>query len=154
MKAIEELIPHRPPMRLIDEVVEFDAEQRIAIAVKRVNEDAHFVQGHYPNFPIVPGVITCECIFQAGAALLALLADAGLLGPPVPVQCEARVPVVARANNVKFKGLIRPGDTMALRVQLVDRVGPAFYLKGSAGVDGGLRVSLDFSCMYADSKVL
>lgn len=146
---IESLIPHRGAMLLLDEIVEFDAEGASMVAIKVVRDEDPYLEGHFPGFPIVPGVITCECIFQTAAALLSALAKEGKLTEPGNTKAK-RVPVVARVARVKFKEMIRPGDTIEMKVQLEDRMGGAYYLKGSAAVGGQIKASAEFTCMYAE----
>lgn len=149
---IESLIPHRGAMLLLDEIVEFDAEASSMVATKIVRADDPYLEGHFPGFPIVPGVITCECIFQTAAALLSALAKEGKLpgADELRTTKTRRVPVVARVGKVKFKEMIRPGDTIEMKVQLEDRMGGAYYLKGSATVGGRTKASAEFTCMYAE----
>jgi len=147
---IESLIPHRGAMLLLDEIVDFDTEGARMVATKVVRDDDPYLQGHFPGFPIVPGVITCECIFQTAAALLSALAKEGKL-TDISKTTAKRVPVVARVGNVKFREMIRPGDTIEMKVQLNDRMGGAFYLKGSAAVGGKTKATAEFTCMYAEA---
>ena len=90
-ERIQSAIPHRPPMLLVDEVISRD-EKRI-VARKTFRADEFFFQGHYPNQPIVPGVILCESAMQAGAILLSQHMPADGKG----------VPVATRMNDVKFR---------------------------------------------------
>jgi len=132
---IKQLIPHRSPMLLVDEIIEIDANG--IIATKQIQKDEFFLQGHYPNFPLVPGVILCECLFQAGAAFLAH----GLLTGKE----SAGVPVVSRIYGAKFKKPVRPGDQLLLRCSLKERVRSTFFLTGSAMVKESKVASVDFA---------
>ena len=134
--AIQAAIPHRPPMLLVDEIVE-QAENKI-VCSKTFRADEYFFQGHYPRFPIVPGVILCECAMQAGAILLTQFVQAG-----------AGVPVATRLNDVKFKKMIRPGDTIQIEVTLNERVSEAFFLSAKVTCEGKLAVRFDFACTMA-----
>jgi len=91
-------IPHRPPFLLVDEIVEQD-EQRI-LCRKTFTPDEWFFAGHYPEYPVVPGVLLCEAAMQAGAVLLAQHLDA----------TDEQVPVAARMQDVRFKRMVRPGE--------------------------------------------
>ncbi|MBW3600789.1 MAG: beta-hydroxyacyl-ACP dehydratase, partial [Planctomycetes bacterium] len=76
LSEVESAIPHRPPMLLVDEIVE-RSDDRI-VCRKMFHEGEFFFQGHYPDYPLVPGVILCESAMQAGAILLSqFLSDAG-----------------------------------------------------------------------------
>ena len=133
---IQAAIPHRPPMLLLDEVVEL-GESRI-LCRKVFRPDEFFFQGHYPGHPLVPGVILCESAMQAGAVLLAKF-----------VQGIEGVPVATRLNDVKFKKMIRPGDTIQIEVTLQERLADAFFLQAKVTCDGKLAVRFDFACTIA-----
>lgn len=138
-KEIEAAIPHRPPMLLVDEIVDRDENR---IHCRRVfSGDEFFFQGHYPNQPLVPGVILCEAAVQAGAILLSgQLTETG------------GVPVLTRMGDVKFKQMVRPGDTVDLEVTLDDRVSNAFYLTGKVLCAGKLAARLGFVCTMASAE--
>lgn len=134
---IEAAIPHRPPMLLIDEIVERD-ERRI-VCRKTFHADEFFFQGHYPDYPLVPGVILCEASMQAGAVLLSKF-----------VPANGAVPVATRLSDVKFKQMIRPGDTIEIDVTLNDQLANAFYLTAKVTVGGKSAVRFDFACTAAN----
>ncbi len=134
VEQIEAAIPHRSPMRLLDRLV--SQEDRSIVCEKTFYDDEFFVQGHFPGRPIVPGVILCECCMQAGAILLSRVAPAG----------EGAVPLATRADNVKFKRVVVPGDTVQLEVSLNERVSNAFFLTGRVMLQGKLAARLDFAC--------
>jgi len=140
VEQIEAAIPHRLPMRLLDEIVSQD-EQRI-VCRKTFSDDDFFVQGHFPDFPIVPGVIQCECCLQAGAILLSQF---------TPNE-DGIVPVATRMDNVKFKQMVRPGDTVEVHVKLNERVGTAYFLTGKVLLAGKIAARLDFACSVTNSK--
>lgn len=133
---IENAIPHRRPMLLVDEIVS-QSDNKI-VCRKRFSADEFFVQGHYPDFPIVPGVILCECAAQTGAILLAS-----------KVQGDGGVPVLTRMNDVKFKAMVHPGDEVEIEVTLDDVLANAFFLTGQVRVAGKLAVRLSFACSLA-----
>ena len=94
------------------------------------------MQGHFPGNPIVPGVIQCECCLQAGAVLLS-----GQFETDQDV-----VPVATRMDSVKFKRIVRPGDTVEIDVTLNDHVSNAFFMTGKVHLDGKVAARLDFAC--------
>ena len=124
-------------MLLVDEIVERD-EARI-VAKKTFREEEFFFQGHYPGRPIVPGVILCECAMQAGAILLSQH-----LGG------RAGVPVATRMNDVKFKQMVGPGETVEVEVTLDERLADAFYLTARVTRGGRLAVRFQFACTLAE----
>ena len=121
-------------MRLLDEIVSRDERQ--IVCRKTFREDEFFVQGHFPENPIVPGVIQCECCLQAGAALLFDHFEAD----------EDVVPVATRMDSVKFKRIVRPADTVEIEVTLNDHISNAFFMTGKVYLDGKVAARLDFAC--------
>ena len=138
LQQIKAAIPHREPFLLLDEIVE-QSESRI-VCRKRFTGDEFWYRGHYPEFPITPGVLLCEAAMQAGAVLLAKHAAAE----------PGSVPVATRANNVQFKQMVLPGDTIEIEVELVERLANAFFMK--ARVTTGGKVACRFE--FAQGKIL
>ena len=132
VSQIEQLIPNRAPWLWIDEVISLD--EREIHARKYLSETLPVFQGHYPDFPLLPGVLQCEAALEASAVLIAHLG----------VSTAGRIPVAARMNNVKFKRMVGPGETLDIFVQLQDRLQDAFYLRGRVEVDGSAATTLDF----------
>lgn len=135
-------IPHREPFLFVDEVVEV-AEDRI-VTRKRVDPGADFFRGHYPGQPVMPGVLLCECCFQAGALLIAHREGA----------CDTKrsIPAVTRIQDARFKRIVRPGETVQVEVTLDDTLDNAYFLTGRASVEGSLAVRVGFACMLADAE--
>ena len=121
------------PFLLIDEIVS-QSENEIHCR-KTFSGEEFWYEGHYPAFPLTPGVLLCEAAMQAGAVLLARFC-AGQNG----------VPVATRMNDIRFKRMVRPGETIDIEVKLNDQVSNAFYLTGKVTVDGKLAARLDFAC--------
>lgn len=139
--AIETRLPHREPFLFLDRIVALGAEVPSATltAEWRVPESSDFFRGHYPGNPLTPGVILCEHAFQAAAVLLA---ERG-----ATFGATSGVPVLARIEKAKFKRMVRPGETLTTTVQLVDTVGPAFYLEARARV--GDELALELRCVLS-----
>ncbi len=137
-QRIYQAIPHREPFLLVDEILEQDPRRIVCTKTFTGKED--FFAGHYPGCPVVPGVLLCEAAMQAGAILLAdhLAAAPG------------RVPVATRMNDVRFKRLVLPGDTVRLEVELVDRLADAFFLRAKVTVRGQVAARLEFACTAAE----
>ncbi len=137
LAVIHAAIPHRPPMLLVDQIVEQSPER--IVCRKTFSADEYFVQGHFPGFPLVPGVILCESALQSGAILIASHIQVG----------EAMVPVATRLDGVKFKKMVRPGDTIEIEVTLNEVVSSAYFMTGKITVGGKLAARLDFACSAA-----
>ena len=136
-EEIQQCIPHRPPFLWLDTVVEL-TDTRI-VATKQLTPDLPVFQGHYPAFPVFPGVLQCEACFQAGAVLISKIADVA----------DSKVPVVTRQNNTQFRRMIRPGETIQIEVELTERMANAFYMKGRVTVDSKVTARLEFVCTAA-----
>jgi 3-hydroxyacyl-[acyl-carrier-protein] dehydratase len=135
-EEIQQAIPHRAPMLLIDKIV--SRTENSIVCEKTFKPEEFFLQGHYPDFPIVPGVILCECAAQAGAILLSQ-----------KVSADDGVPVLTRMNDVKFKTMVQPGDTIEIQATLDDVLSNAFFLTGQVKVSGKLALRLTFACSLA-----
>ncbi len=136
-EAIESLIPHRAPMLLLDEIVQADSQG--ITCRKTFHADEFFLQGHYPDFPLVPGVMLCECAMQAGGVLVARSVGRG-----------AGVPVATRMNNVRFRHMVHPGEVVDIHVTLVERLANAFFMKAKVECGGKTAVQFEFACALVD----
>ncbi|MFW2330720.1 MAG: 3-hydroxyacyl-ACP dehydratase FabZ family protein [Nitrospinota bacterium] len=135
MINIKKLIPHRPPFLYVDEVISIETK---SIKTKyHLKSDLEIFAGHYPDFPIFPGVLICESIFQTAAILLVShLAEID----------QNLVPIITRIKDVKFKYVARPNDDLILNCKIEDIVSNAFYMKGSAEIDSKQSVTASFTC--------
>jgi 3-hydroxyacyl-[acyl-carrier-protein] dehydratase len=140
LEAIKSAIPHREPFLLIDEIVE-QTENRI-VCRKRFTGEEFWYAGHYPTFPLTPGVLLLESAMQAGAVLLAWVVKDN----------PDKVPVVSRINNVKFKMMVRPGDTVTLDVTLTEQLAGAFFMDASVLLDDKTAVTFEFVCKMAPKQ--
>ena len=136
-QQIYDAIPHREPFLLVDEIVDW-ADSRI-VATKVFSGEEDFFAGHYPGRPLVPGVLLCEAAMQCGAILLSRhLAKA-----------HGKVPVATRMGDVRFKRMVRPGETIRMEVELTEQLADAFFLKAKVTVDGKVALRFDFACTAA-----
>lgn len=123
---IKEIIPHRYPFLLVDKIVELEAGKR-AVGIKNVTANEPFFQGHFPEYPLMPGVLIIEAMAQVGAvAMMSLEENKGKLG------------VFAGIDKVRFKREVRPGDTLTMEIEmkaLKRNIGKAYAV---AYVDGEL----------------
>jgi 3-hydroxyacyl-[acyl-carrier-protein] dehydratase len=158
LDAIQAAIPHREPFLLVDEIVE-QTDTRI-VCRKRFTGDEFWYRGHYPDFPITPGVLLCEAAMQAGAVLLARRVGrvgethqdstaGGSRASTHPTRSSNAVPVVTRMNNVKFKSMVRPGDTIELQVTFKEQLGGAYFMEARVANGEKTAVTFDFVCKLA-----
>lgn len=138
-------IPHRSPFLWIDSVISLTANE--IVAEKEISADLDVFKGHYPDYPIMPGVLLCEAVFQAGALLISenLNKETKEAGAPTGV------PVLTRILGAKFKREVVPGDIITLTAALTEKLGPAWFMKGSVKVNGKVAVKVEFACALKDS---
>jgi 3-hydroxyacyl-[acyl-carrier-protein] dehydratase len=136
-QEIYDAIPHREPFLLVDEILQ--RSDSAIVCAKRFTGQEDFFAGHYPGRPLVPGVLLCEAAMQAGAILL----SGQLAG------AQGKLPVATRINDVRFKRMVRPGETIHMEVELVERLADAFFLRAKVTVDGKVAVRLEFACTAA-----
>ncbi|MGN1087219.1 MAG: 3-hydroxyacyl-ACP dehydratase FabZ [Porcipelethomonas sp.] len=132
-EQIMEIIPHRDPFLLIDEINEIEPGKR-AVATKYIKEDDFWFKGHFPEYPVTPGVLMIEMLAQAGCvAMLVLPENKGKLG------------LFAGIDKAKFKRQVVPGDTLRLEVEIIKVKGPVGVGKAVATVDGQKAVSAEIT---------
>ncbi len=134
---IEKRIPHRTPFLWLDRVVALT--DQVIRAEKYLDPDLDIFRGHYPDYPLMPGVLLCEAVFQAGAILIGKVSG--------EVDPETGVPVLARIQGAKFKREVRPGQSIDIEAKIKEMVGPAWFLRGVVRVNAKVAVQVDFSCM-------
>ena len=124
VNEIENIIPHRAPFLMIDKVEDYTPGEN-AIAYKNVNINEWYFQGHFPGNPIMPGVLITESLAQTGAiAILSLEENKG------------KNALFGGIDNMKFKKMVVPGDTLKLEVKIIKRKGPIGVGEAVATVDG------------------
>ncbi len=132
-EQIMEIIPHRDPFLLIDEVNEIEPGKRVK-AKKYIKAEDFWFKGHFPEHPVTPGVLMIEMLAQAGCvAMLALPENKGRLG------------FFAGIDKAKFKRQVVPGDTLELEVEIIKVKGPIGVGKGIATVDGQKAVTAEIT---------
>lgn len=124
IEQIKEIIPHRYPFLLVDRVTEMEAGKKV-VGLKNVSVNEPFFQGHFPDYPVMPGVLIVEALAQAGAiAVLGMEANKGKIG------------FLAGVDKCRFKRQVKPGDQLKLEVEITRMKGPIGKGKGTATVDG------------------
>lgn len=134
-------IPHRPPFLWVDEIIECDTTT--ILTQKTIPVDLELFRGHYPDRPLMPGVLLCEAIFQSGALLMSYILESE------KTDVTVGVPVLTRINGAKFKRMVYPGDTVQISVSLKETIGTVSFMKGTMRIDGKVAVQVDFSCAIA-----
>lgn len=142
-EEILSLIPHREPFLWVDKII--SASETEIVTEKKIQPELELFKGHYPDNPIMPGVILCEAIFQSGAILMSKSIN-------LTNQEEEKVPVLTRIKNAKFKKSVHPGDVAQITVQLIEVISTASFFKGTLRVNGKVAVQVEFACALAETK--
>lgn len=121
---IKKIIPHRYPFLLVDKILELETGKR-AVGIKNVTANEDFFVGHFPGYPVMPGVLIVEALAQVGA--VAILSDE---------KNKGKIAFFAGIDGVRFKKQVRPGDTLHLEVELTKVKGPIGMGQAKATVDG------------------
>lgn len=136
---IMEMIPHRPPMLLIERVEDVIAGES-ATGIKTVNPDDMFLQGHFPGHPVMPGVMIIEAMAQS-AAVLAIHS----LG----AEAEGKIVYFMTISGAKFRRPVTPGDVLRLEITVERARKTVWRFTGRATVNGELAAEASFSAMVA-----
>jgi len=137
-QEIMRLLPHRYPFLLLDRIVEWEPGRRI-VGLKNVTINEPFFMGHFPGYPIMPGVLIIEALAQVGG-FLALKA----------MEDEAKIAYFAGIDNCKFRRPVLPGDQLRLECTIIARKGPVWKMHGQATVDGVLAAKADLTASLVD----
>lgn len=136
IEEIKTLLPQRYPFLLVDRVVEINLEEQAIICYKNVSANEGFFNGHFPEKPIMPGVLIIEAMAQA----------AGILGFSIEGKKEGDLYLFAGADKVKFRQPVVPGDRLELKAQLVARKRHISKFSCQALVDGKVACSAEVTC--------
>jgi beta-hydroxyacyl-ACP dehydratase FabZ len=137
INGIKKLLPHRYPFLLVDKVIEFKKGEQIT-ALKNVSANEEFFQGHFPNYPIMPGVLIIEALAQTSA--LYYLLEAG-------VEDNSKSVLFMAIDGGKFRKPVVPGDTLHLKVNPIQMRGKICKMRGEAYVDGILVCEANLTAM-------
>ena len=142
-KQIEELLPHREPMLLIDELINIK-KLFSATAIVNVRKDSSFVQGHFPGNPVMPGVLIVEAFGQAAAALTADGIDKS--------EYENKLVFLMNIEKARFRNPVIPDCKLELNIEAIRSHGRVWKYKGQAFVDGKKMADAQWSATIVDRK--
>lgn len=142
VKQIFKQIPHRYPFLLVDRIIEVEAGQKV-VGLKNVTFNEPFFQGHFPDRPVMPGVLICEAMAQVGAIFVHASRGASN---------NETVFLLTGLDRVKFKRPVEPGDQLRLELTCLKRRGSFWKMRGVATVDGKIVALADISAMEVPAQ--
>jgi 3-hydroxyacyl-[acyl-carrier-protein] dehydratase len=137
--AIQKILPHRYPFLLVDRIIELEPRERI-VGIKQVTINEPFFIGHFPQAPVMPGVLQIEALAQVGAILaLREIEDR-----------DSKIPFFSGIENARFRRPVVPGDTLRLEVTALRSGSKVLKMKGVATVDEKIASEAEMMCVIAD----
>ena len=138
INQIHRILPHRYPMLLVDRIVELEAER--IVGIKNVTANEPFFSGHFPDFPVMPGVLIVEAMAQtAGVLVLNSIPDR-----------ESKLVLLVAIENAKFRRPVVPGDQLRIEMAVIKRKASVAKMAGRATVDGVVVAEAEMMCKLAD----
>jgi 3-hydroxyacyl-[acyl-carrier-protein] dehydratase len=138
IKAIMDILPHRYPFLLVDRIVALEKGKAIT-GIKNVTMNEPFFQGHFPGEPVMPGVLILEAMAQVGG-ILACLSDPEMIG---------RLVYFAGVDKARFRRVVRPGDQLVMKLELLKQKGKISKMAGKAYVDDQLTTEAELMASFA-----
>ena len=140
INEIRGILPHRYPFLLVDRIVELEADR--VVGIKNVTANEPFFQGHFPDFPVMPGVLIIEAMAQAAGVLVL---------KTIPDRANKLVLLVA-VENARFRKPVVPGDTLRMEMKVIKRKASVAKMAGVATVDGVVVAEAEVMCKLADKE--
>jgi beta-hydroxyacyl-ACP dehydratase FabZ len=140
IKEIRDILPHRYPFLLVDRILEMDSEH--VVGVKNVTANEPFFTGHFPDFPVMPGVLIVEAMAQAAGVLVLKNID----------DRESKLVLLVAIENARFRKPVVPGDTLRLEMKVIKRKASVAKMAGIATVDGQVVAEAEVMCKLADKE--
>lgn len=142
VKQIVKILPHRYPFLLVDRILSCHVEEGIIVGQKNCSINEAFFQGHFPDAPIMPGVLILEALAQVGGVLVHLKGYTD------------KIAVLLNVNNAKFRNPVRPGDTLILRCEGIHFSAKGGRVKAIATVDEKTAVEAEIGFAFIDKTLI
>src|SRR5262245_23781595 len=138
VNEIRQILPHRYPMLLVDRIVEFEPER--IVGIKNVTANEPFFNGHFPDYPVMPGVLIVEAMAQtAGVLVLKTIDDR-----------HTKLVLLVSIEFAKFRKQVVPGDQLRMELTMLKRKASVAKMRGVATVDGAVVAEAEVMCKLAD----
>ena len=138
--AIQAILPHRYPFLLVDRILEMDSER--IVGIKNITYNEPQFTGHFPDFPVMPGVLIIEAMAQtAGVLVLSTMPDR-----------HKKLVLLVAVENARFRRPVVPGDTLRMEMKVIKRKASVAKFAGTATVDGQLVAEVEVMCKLADKE--
>lgn len=147
IRGVLERLPHRYPFLLVDRVLDFTPGQRV-VTLKNVTINEPFFEGHFPNYPVMPGVLIIEAMAQTAALLAAVTSEAAMAGGATAG--DNTVYFLTGVDNARFKRPVVPGDSLQITAELAKHKLSLWTFSAKAEVEGRLVSSADIMCTVRD----
>ena len=138
IQAIRDILPHRYPMLLVDAIVELEAER--IVGIKNVTANEPFFAGHFPDFPVMPGVLVIEAMAQVGGLLVLMQVQ----------DRHSKLVLLASVEEAKFRRPVVPGNQLRIEMAISKRKATVAKMYGQATVDGVVVAEARLMCKLAD----
>src|SRR5215467_10720204 len=140
IQAIRDILPHRYPMLLVDRIEELEPERIVGIKNVTINEP--FFTGHFPEFPVMPGVLIVEAMAQAAGVLVLKHIE----------NRDTKLVLLVAIENARFRKPVVPGDTLRMEMKVIKRKASVAKMAGVATVDGQVVAEAEVMCKLADKE--
>jgi beta-hydroxyacyl-ACP dehydratase FabZ len=140
INEIRRILPHRYPFLLVDRIIEIEPER--VVGIKNVTGNEPFFEGHFPEFPVMPGVLIVEAMAQAaGVLVLKSIEDRA-----------SKLVLLVAIENARFRKPVVPGDTLRMEMKVIKRKASVAKMAGVATVDGAIVAEAEVMCKLADKE--